>query len=184
VTDYFFALPWWVSLVGIGLAIGVWMFGNNRTQKNFKLAGVGILLVTIGLTIVSFAIDTPREQGVKRTHAIVSAANSEDWSKFESLLDENTRVGPAKGASKIRQIVEAGWQRGGFKSAKVMSTRSTSVGNLVTVYITIFSEAAYPGRSEWQLDYERRKEGLLLAQAKVTSMDGGNVDMIMSHFRK
>lgn len=184
--DFLLELPWWATLAGLGAAIGVWIYGNNRLEKKIKLGGIGLLLLTIILTIVSRAIDTPREQGVKRTHAIVAAANAEDWNKFESLLDANTQVSLIRGASNIRQIIEKQWNQHGFKSATILNTESTRSGSLITVYITVFSEASVSGRSTWEFDYERVSDGLFLSKVRAISMDGGdgNAEMIMRYFGK
>lgn len=184
--DYLLELPWWITLAGLGMAIGVWIYGNNRLQKKIKLVGVGLFLLTIIFTLISRAIDTPREQAVERTHEIVSAVDAQEWEKFQSLLNSTTMIGQTRGAAEIRRIVEQGWNRAGFKRAKIIHAESVRSGDLITVYITIFSEGAVPGRSEWQLDYERRREGLLLARARVTGMDGGSggAEMVMRQFSR
>lgn len=180
--EFLLSPPSWVWIVGPALAIGVWVYGNNRTDAKIRWAGFGLLLGGLLWGVVSFMIDTPLEASVKRTRDIVRLASEEKWDEFQGKFDAQTTIGAGplalRGAEPIRKIVESNWNRYQFRSVTILSLVAVQSGSLISVEISVLSDMQFPQRSSWRFDYEKRSDGVLLARIEPLSVDGANIEQI------
>jgi hypothetical protein len=185
-SEFFFELPVWFVIAGIVVGAGVAIYGNNRMQRGILLGGIGLILLTLVMTAVSYFVDTPREQSVKRTKAIIAAVNAQDWNALRGLLNPTTTIYGFTGPDEIATIGEALAGRFGLKSASVISTKGTGEGGFISVSTTVrhdFSSTMLPV-TNWLFLYEERKDGILLSKIEAADRAGTPVAQIQGQFRK
>jgi hypothetical protein len=173
-TEFLFFVPLWFPISLIALGIGTFVYGNNRAQRQLTSSGIGLIVLSCMVWIVSYAIDTPSERCVARTRTIVRAVNDGDWGKLREQLNAGTMVLDLVGPDAIGEAVAREASRHDVKRATVLGLSTTRAGSAITVDVSVYSEQKAPPafRTQWQFQYETRADGILLA--KIVPVSGEN----------
>jgi hypothetical protein len=134
-----FETPWWLLTLVAIVAIALLVSGNNRQQKQLKLAGFIVLVLGIALAAVSIFVDTPREKAVKGTRAFVHAVVARDQNAMRSILHPNASL---LGWNK-EDIVYGAKQYAedyGLKDALITHCDGVQTDTLVTVDLSVISQ--------------------------------------------
>lgn len=155
---WLFEAPWWLLTLIAITAVALLVSGNNRQQKNLKVAGLVVFLGGIGLWAMSYFVDTPREICQRLTRNWVTAVVAKDSSTLESLLHSKANLARwnhediVYGATKYAEDY-------GLQSATVTSMKGEQDAAGVTVTLSILSKhnakmAVYDTvPSTWQLNW-------------------------------
>jgi hypothetical protein len=179
-TDFFFDLPMWFPIAMFVVAIGVFIYGNNRSNAQLRLASLGIVVLTIGLVALSYFVDTFEEKCIKRTHGIIAAVDAKDWNAVRSLMNGRTAVVGLQGADRIAERGQQLADEFGLKQARVLSTttRPGSTGLLdVVVLVQHEFNVPTPPATKWVFQYEQQSDGILLSTIAPADKDGTAVEM-------
>ena len=152
------------ALAVVGLAI--FIYGNARVQTTVRNVGLGVIALTLAWCGVAHAIDTPVEQCVKRTNAIVSAVENGKWDDLKPLLDKNTVIDRlnARGPAAVTSIIEANSEAYGLKSIHVLGTDVTRGVGTYDVTLNTLLEGSQSTTARFTFQYEQRTDGILLAR--------------------
>ena len=180
-----YELPLWMALIPVSLAVGLFVYANNRNNARLKWASAGLLLLGPVLAGVSHVVDTPRELSVRRTRAIVESVVDQRWDDFKGLLNRNTSVTLVRGPDAITSMLERLTSSYGLKSATILGTESVVGAGTIDVTVTVFSEHDFgPQRTAWRFEYEERADGILLSRISPVPVAGGpNVGTIERQLR-
>jgi hypothetical protein len=174
-TDFLFDLPFWFPIAGLVLAVGVFIYGNNRSNARIRLAAAGILLLTLALLGVSYFVDTFEEKCIKRTHAIVAAVSAKDWDAVRTLMDAPTTVAGLTGPDAIANTGKRLAEELGLQSSSILSTTTKPGGSsLIDVQILAKTEFSQPipPMSRWSFQYEQMGDGIRLSNIMPIGTDG------------
>jgi hypothetical protein len=180
-----FNLPAWLAVSLFVGGVVVFVVGNVRLKDGVRNAGVVIVLAAIAWVGVSYFVDTPLEKSIDRTHAIVDAVDRQDWPALAALLDRGTQCLTLRGGEEIARVTSLRAGEVGFKSARVLTTRSQFTDTTCDVVVTVNADLAYPAPvTIWQFNFEKRADGILLEKFFPLSMQGqSSVDMIERRLR-
>ncbi|HLL88843.1 MAG TPA: hypothetical protein VK324_06035 [Tepidisphaeraceae bacterium] len=177
-TDLLFSTPWWLPAILAALGLYLTWDGNRRQDRTLRGVGLAVLGLTVVLLVVSYVVDTDVEKVQKRTKALVAAVNGNDWKTFRSLLDLQTSVaGIGVGREAVATGAQLSAERVGLRNVYVTSMTTTQHDTEITVTINVYSEqdeAPYPVPTNWELGWQDRGDGWMLAN--VTPVAGGRVD--------
>lgn len=179
-TDFLFDLPLWFPIVLLAVAVGVFVYGNNRSNARLRLASVGIVALTIGLITLSFLVDTFEEKCVKRTRAVIAAIDGKDWSTVRSLMNAQTNVVGLRGADQIAARGQELAEEFGLRQARILSTTTQpGLPGSIDVVVVIQHEfnVPTPPVSNWVFQYEQRPDGILLGNIAPGERDGTAAEM-------
>lgn len=174
-TDFFFDLPIWFPIALFVVAIGVFIYGNNRSNAQLRLASLGIVVLTVGLVALSYFVDTFEEKCVKRTHGLIAAVNAKDWTTFKSLLNEQTTVVVLRGPDAISLRAQQLAEEFGLRNVRILNTntRGGDAGLMdVTVLVNYEINQPTPPTMPWVFQYEQRADGTLLSNIAPAGKDG------------
>lgn len=84
--EFFFQIPWWAPSGLIAAGVAMWVWANNRLRKREKLIGLGLILLAVILSVISYLVDTPAEIVDRLTRQFVTAVVEQDTTKTAALL--------------------------------------------------------------------------------------------------
>ncbi len=185
-TDWLFAPPIWLVLVIVIAGIAVFIYANARTSTQGRLGGVAIAIAGVLLFVVGRFVDTPLEACVKRTYAIIAAVEAADWTKMESLLNNNTSVMNFRGAKEIADGARKRADQFGLKRAFVLGRDQVQRQNVIDVVVSVLSEQNMPPqiRTTWRFKYEVRSDGILLSEIAPESTGELSADQMRQRLGK
>jgi uncharacterized membrane protein YeiB len=182
-TELLFDTPWWVlaALAAVGLAL--LYAGNNRQDKTLLRLGVGVLVGGVAVFVVSWIVETDREQVERGTAEMVRAVDRKDWTAFGNLLDDqaklvagvtvyNNRQQFVRGASQTADAI-------GLKVVRMMGREVSRRGeNVFDAAVTAYSEQdrfPYPQTTGWQVKWVRRNGAWKIEEIAATGSGTGAV---------
>lgn len=166
--DLLFDAPLW--LVGALAAAGVacFVYGNNRRRDDIRYSGLGLLLLGVVLAVVSYLIDTDLEKVTKRTQALVTSVDKQDWKAFQSLLSPNTSFQIYNNREQLVAGAKATAERIGLKSVRVTSLQPKQTQTVITVDLNVISEQditlGRPYPTSWRFDWQDLGNGWVLTR--------------------
>ena len=194
-SDLLFAVPWW--LVTLLAVIGIVLFinGNKSQVAKVRNLGIGLVLLAIIWSLVSYFVDTDKEKVEKATRQFVQAAVDRDWAAFQGKLapDASFAIGShAKpgGAPVVVEEAKHGVEAVNLKSARIQNLEIEQTNTLITVRCDIFTtqESFAPlNTSSWQFDWEETPSGWKLREIRLLKMkdvSGDQLDDMMRGFTK
>lgn len=175
ITNLLFDTPWWLPT---GLALvggGVFYIANIRRQSALRSAGVAVVLVAIALALVSYFVDTPREQAEKDSRRFVQAFVDKDWTLFEDLLDRKVALS-AEGISSalypdresLVRAAQAAQSVYDFSAIHITSIEARDDRGLIGVTLKLYSEQqatlGRPFPSMWEFQWQDFGSGYKLSR--------------------
>jgi hypothetical protein len=187
--DLFFDTPWWLLTLLIGGGGYVWYTGNARSEKSWKIGGIVIALVGVGLAITSCLVTTDKEYVDQHTRQIVEAFNRRDWPALHGLLDPHTSL---EGVYTNRdQIIDGGKKTVdaiGLTGASITSLQTKQTDTLITVDLNILSSQditmGRPTVTSWRFDWENRGTGWKLVRIEPLQNEQISKDDVLKHLER
>lgn len=162
----------WMPIALFIVGVAVFLFGNARVKSGIRLAGIGIVALTLCWCGLAYAVDTFSEKCVKRTDAIVSAVERGKWDELSKLLDKNTVLTGSRGPEDIARMTEAAAGVYQLKEIRVLSHDVTyPLPESVDVTISTLNEGQQNSTSVFTFSYEQRPDGILLRQILPVSIN-------------
>ena len=181
IIQYLLHMPWWQA--GIVAMVGVWLFGNRRTDKTLQRVGAAIALVAVLLGILGYFYLTPLQKAVARTRQLVHDVDRQNWADMQNLLDDQTVIAAANltvagGKEQVLDRVRAAYDRYGVKSVTILGIDGIQTDTLITVTVNVMSTqdatADEPDTTTWQLDFQQNGDAWELE--KITLIHTGGED--------
>lgn len=143
--EFFFQIPWWVP-AGLTVAgIATWLWANNRLRHREKRIGLGLVLLAMGLSLLSYLVDTPAEVVERLTRQFVTAVVERDVTRTAALLDTE-----AIAFNWNRQDIISGAkyyaEKTSLKSARITGLQVEKEGQDLVSYLGVWSD--HTGGSE------------------------------------
>ncbi|HVT90339.1 MAG TPA: hypothetical protein VHD56_15915 [Tepidisphaeraceae bacterium] len=159
-SDLLFETPWWLPTFCIVAGVFIWWVGNNRQDNSSKRIGLSVLLAGVLIALVSYLVETPREHAVRRTRELAAAADTHNWTRFQSLLDPQTSFYGITGPEAITKAAQNVSDQYSLRSVKITGLETEKAASIIKVSIRVFTEiGAQSGVSDWQLQYQNLGEG-------------------------
>ena len=167
-------------------AIVVFVYGNARVRAPTRNAGIGVALLALVWSGVAYAIETPVEQCVSRTKALVAAAENGKWDDFSKLIDNNTTIDRVniRGRANVTSAVQNNSDAYGLKAVHVLGTDVTTGAGTYDVTINTLLEGSQSTTARFTLQYEQRADGILLTRLIPLSVGTLAVDDMTSYIRQ
>ena len=173
----------WMVAAGLAVAAGLFFYGNSRLLSTIRNAGLAIFGLVMVWCVAAYFVQTPIEQCITRTHAIVAAVESGDWKGLETKLDPNTTLEMFNGARAIAGATELAASSYGLKNIRVFGTEAMQGVGSIDVSFSAILEGAQPTTSNWRFEYEERSDGLLLARIVPISIGQMSADQLRGRMR-
>lgn len=188
--DLFFDTPWWLPALIAAVGAVLFVTGNNRLERNVKLAGLAAVAAAVVLMTVSYFVETPIERAERRCGELVDAFEKADWPAMRAILDPTASVSvlnyPIYGSrDEIMKAAEEAHARYGFKSVNVLSTDSERIDTLINVGVLLLSEQDALGRtlnSEWQFVWQETADGWVLVEVRALKIGNSSGDQVRGMF--
>lgn len=166
---WIFETPWWMLIAIAAAAVGLLVSGNNRQDRQLKWTGLGILAAGLGLWLVSWLVETPREIAIRQTRQAIAAVLAKDRSTLDGLLHARAAL-LGWGKEQILDGAVEYHERFGLQSAYVTSIDGSPVDSIVTVTVSVLSR--HDGRrtmidtipSTWELKWQDTTAGWRLKE--------------------
>lgn len=143
--EFFFHIPWWAPAGLIAAGVALWVWANNRVRKREKQIGLGLVVLAVVLSAISYLVDTPAEIVDRLTRQFVTAVVEQDTAKTAALLDSE-----AIAFNWSRQDIINGAkyyaEKTGLKSARITSLQVEKDGQDLVSYLNVWSD--HTGGSE------------------------------------
>lgn len=137
--EFFFQIPWWVPAGLIAAGIATWLWANNRLRQREKRIGLGLVLLAVGLSILSYMVDTPSEVVEGLTRQLVTAVVERNQSKIGAILHPD-----AIAFNWNRQDIITGAkyyaEKTGLNSARIMGLQVEKEGQDLVSYLSVWSD--------------------------------------------
>lgn len=177
-TDLLFDVPWWLPTLLVIAGIAIWVRGNRRQERRPIAIGIGLIVLAVGWSLLSYFVDTPKETCQKQTRQFVQAVVDRDWNAFNTLCGSDLdfkMMGNSwrmEGRDEIVSMVKGEVEHIGLKSAHVSDTKASQDGNTITVSMTVWSNQTLtmerPIDSDWEMDWRRVGERWVLREVRAT----------------
>lgn len=185
ISEMLFDTPWWLPLALIGVGVAVFISGNRRQEKSTLRGGLALMLLGVAVALVSYFIDTPRENAVGRTRGLVAAVNARDWQQFRQLIDPQTTVLAFKGPQAITDAVQSAAENNNVTGLRITGTDVQQAGAEITVSIRVLSEQrGVPGASDWRLIFLKSESGLVLYKVEPLSKPDFDAERVLRELNR
>ena len=189
-TDLLFDTPWWLPALIAAIGVVVFVTGNNRLERNVKLAGLGFVALAVLLVAVSTFVDTAKETAERRSRALVDAFERADWPAMTAILDPNAALSVLNfpmynSREEIVERAKEAHARHGFKAVNVIGLEALRVDTVITVNVRLMSEQdaiGYPMPSTWEFQWQQTADGWALVEVRGISIGQYSGDQIRSLF--
>jgi hypothetical protein len=182
--------PWWLPAMIAGIGIIVFITGNRRTENRVRLAGVGIILLSILMAAVSYFVDTPVETAERRTRELVNAFERADWPAMTAILDKGATVSVTGmgniyfNRDQILAAAQKAHQQHGFKTARILTSNAVQADTVITVSMTLLTEQATIGtlNSRWEFEWQNSADGWTLVTIRAIQIGQVTGDQLRGFF--
>jgi hypothetical protein len=165
--DLLFDVPWWIPTLLAVIGVSLYVNGNKRQITRVRAAGIALVLLAIGWTLLSYFVDTDKEKVARQTHRLVKDVVDGDWTNFKSQLSASvsfaTKGGTiASGPDVISDYARTSAETIHVTSATIRDLKVKGNGAAITASFTLIStqESLTPVEtSAWEFDWERTAEG-------------------------
>ena len=182
--EYLFNPALWMPAAALAVAIGVFVYGNNRLKPPIRNAGLGLAGLVLAWCVAAYLVQTRVEQCVSRTEAIIASVEAGDWAKLSSLLDQTTTLSFLGGGEAIRHAAESSAQAYGLKDIRILRTEPQQRAlDSVDVTVTTLLEGSQPLNAVFRFEYEQRSDGILLAKIVPVQIGRMSEDQIRNAIR-
>jgi hypothetical protein len=178
-----FDTPWWLPTILAGLGVFLFWTGNQRQEKNVRIAGFGLILAALAVMVLSYLVDTDVEKAVKAAKGMVYAVEQRDWTKLRNILAPKTSLGVFNAAelyadrNEIVTAAQKAVDQYGLKNVHVLSTTPEASNELISVTMTVMSEQEFtsgrPITTNWRMEWQRSGNSWVLV--RITCIQIGNL---------
>jgi hypothetical protein len=169
--DLLFDTPWWLPVAIVAVGVFVFVRGNRRQKKGVLFGGLGVAVLGVVVALVSYFVDTAKEQAARRASELVGSVNTRDWPKFTALLDRQTNVYGVRGPDAITLIARTVSERNRLGISRITGMEVKQADpTFITVDMRVLSDIAGTSViSDWQLQFERLSQGWVLKEVRALS---------------
>ena len=184
--EILFHPAFWMPLALAIVGVAVFLYGNARVRAGVRNAGLAVVALTLAWCVAAYAIQTPVEQCVGRTEALVAAAEDGRWDAFAKLIDNNTVIDRVniRGRANVTSAVQNNSESYGLKAAHILSTDVTTGVGTYDVTINTLLEGVQSTTARFTFQYEQRSDGILLARLVPLSVGTLAVDDMTKYIRQ
>lgn len=190
-SNYLFATPWWLPtlLAAVGLYVA-WQ-GNKRQERRVISAGLGLVVLAVTVSVVSYLVETDVEKVTRQSRKAVQAFVDQDWATLRSLMDPRVRLQVAsitvyESRDDLIDAAKAARTRDRLSSLTVTSVDASQTSTYITVQLSIIStQEATLGRplpSDWQFDWQKVGNEWLLMEVtpqRLANLDASQIRELM-----
>ena len=178
---YLFETPWWVFIGFAIVAIGLVVSSNRRQEKKLLLAAGVVALLGVGLFLMSYFVETPRETVRRRAKELVNAVVEKKSEPLQAILSTQATLGRWRKAD-IVAGAKLYADNFGLTGASITQLEVDQPGpSSITSQITLFSSHDAKGglgtvNSTWRMDWEREGDAWMLREitpVKVLNFEKG-----------
>jgi hypothetical protein len=181
--NHLFSPALWMPAVGLIVAAALLLYGNARVKTPVRNAGAGLFALVLVWIGVAYFVQTPLEQCVARTRAIVAAVEEGKFDDLRTLLDENTSLEILQGREDIAAATEIAATSYGLKSITILSTEPIQGIGTVDVNFTALLEGAQATTSTWRFEYTVRPNEITLTRILPVTIGRFSADDIRRNIR-
>lgn len=185
--EFLFNPALWMPALGFAIAIALFIYGNARVKPGIRNGGLGLLGLMVAWCAAAYFVQTPVEQCIARTRAIVSAVEKADWVALAPLLDKNTTIDvkamPINGRDAIVSTTQTTAGAYGLKSIRMYGTDVSQGPNSIDVTFSALLEGVQPLTATFRFEYEQRSDGMLLAKIVPVKIGDKSMDEIRRAIR-
>jgi hypothetical protein len=165
--DLLFDTPLWI-LAGLAVVgIALFIVGNNRTDRTLRNVGAAVVGLGVLLLLLSWFVDTDKEQCVHNTRALAKSVQDRDWTTFNKLVgDHCTLRVPAVGTiyrdrDALQKATAIAADKFGLKDNSVLHVEPIDGGTFIKVGLNVLSQGnmGYPLTTSWELEWEKFPQG-------------------------
>lgn len=188
-TDFLFDTPYWFLGLLIVVAVALWLSGNARQETRLKTAALAAFLLSAGLFLLSYFVDTEKEKVQKRTRQVVEAVEKKDKTTLNTLLHPNaTMLWMAKAdiVDKVGSAVDE-YHLSNIRinalDAEQPAKNQINADVSVTAHVEN-SGGAFDPPSSWQLVWEKTNQGWQLREIRAVKIPGIDLNTIIGRWKR
>ena len=184
-TQYLFDTPYWllalIAVIGVALLISA----NTRQEKRLGHAGALVLFLGLLLFLLSYFVQTDKEQVRKRTKELAAAVENKDTPALDRLLHPGANIaGSPLTKPEILEMIPRQVDRYQISNIRLSpeEPRQRSSG-MIEITATITADARGVGAAagntptDWQFAWIKTPEGWRLRDIRPIKFSIGNVDL-------
>lgn len=187
-SDLLFDVPWWIPTVLIVVGLALTVSGNRRQIARTRNAGLAMIALAIGWSVMSYLVDTPKEKCQRQTRQFVQSVVDRDWKTFSSLLAPDVRFAftgspwEIEGRDTLEQDVKTNVESIGLKSVNITHTQAAQDSRGITISIAVWSTQTQtmerPLDSDWEMEWRWSGERWLLHDIRAVQVANLSADQI------
>jgi hypothetical protein len=185
-SDLLFDVPWWLPTLLAIIGIALFINGNKSQAMKVRNAGLGLILLAIAWSLLSYFVDTDKEKVDRETRQLVQNVVDADWTKFQSKLTPSATVTTngrtdVNGADMVVRLARTGAELVHLKSARVQNMTIEQTGPLIAARCDLFTTQdaiASMETSSWQFDWERTSDGWKIREIRLLRLHGVESDQL------
>ena len=191
-SELLFDTPWWLPTILAGVGIYCFWSGNRRQESKVRNAGLALWAAAVGVLLLSYFVDTPKELAVKRSKTLVRSVEARDWTKLRNAMDPNVTLGVLGAMDRygnrdqIVQGAKLAVDQYGLKNMHILSTTAEQTSQLINVTMTIISEQDFtqgrPITTSWRLQFQQSGKEWPLVRIDCIDIAGRSGDEAARHF--
>jgi hypothetical protein len=190
--EYVLHPPWWAAAFILVVGLGLLYSASKKMDRTLIRVSLVLILLGIVMGVVGQVFPSNREKMEKRTRAMVTAIDHQDWQGLGKLVDFQTNLSTASqpivsGAGSIVKLAETCYERFGVKSASVLRMSSEQTQTIITVNVEVYSEQDLSGGrpifTNLQLDYVQAGDVWALQNITILNVDGHSGDEIAGRIK-
>jgi len=184
-SELLFDTPWWLPTILAGLGLYCFWSGNRRQEAKVRNAGFALLAAAVGVLLLSYFVDTPRETAVRRSKTLVRSVEAREWATLKANLDPGVSLSVLgfnvlyENRDDLIKGAQLGVEKYGVRNVHVLSTEAEQTESLISVNMSIVSEQestmGRPVPTSWRLEWQRSGKDWTLVRItciKIGSLTG------------
>ena len=185
-SEWLFNAPWWLLAAAGAVAVGFLLYALARTDKRLTRAAIGAIVLAALWAILTLTVSTPLEQSRARTVGLVEAYEARDWTRFGSLLDEETRFNNQLKGQEITEAAQLTHENLRTGSIRITDVEERRDGAAILIDVRIISEMESAYRSvptAWRFSFHERGSGWKLEHIDPMPTEQVDLPTILQHVR-
>jgi hypothetical protein len=187
-TDLLFDVPWWIPTILTVVGIALMVSGNRRQINQTRNAGLGLIALAVGWSVMSYLVDTPKEKCQHQTRLFVQSVVDRDWNTFTTLLAPDVEFQfkgsnwQIEGRDMLENAVKTDVEHIGLKSVHISDMQTAQDAGSITITIAVWSNQTStmerPLDSDWEMEWRQSGDRWLLQNIRAIRVANLSADQI------